>query len=320
MVKWNVYHDEHLPALTAALATWIKTAGDYGYCHAGEVAQRIHESNRVLPAAERVTVWTDEEGIAGFCLNLRFDNAIEVYAHPRYRGTSSELTMLLGATDESVRLMHRLGRDASTVIIDVWACDTVRQDMLRSLDFKRHQLWGYLAEQSLDKPIAAPLLPDGFYLRAATWAEAEALATLRNAAFGDDLSAEDYRATVMQAGYDPENERVVVAPDGRLAGSACLLVDAVNQTGLIEPLVVHPDFQRLGLGRALLLHGMQRMQQAGMQIAVIGYDAANTAAMNLYTSVGFRTRYTTEAYRRDMSKIPKESYSDSGPSARDLNL
>ncbi|MGA5560099.1 GNAT family N-acetyltransferase [Streptomyces platensis] len=40
-------------------------------------------------------------------------------------------------------------------------------------------------------------------------------------------------------------------------------LDEANRTAEFEPVGTHPDYRRLGLGRALLLHGMHLARDAG---------------------------------------------------------
>jgi ribosomal protein S18 acetylase RimI-like enzyme len=42
------------------------------------------------------------------------------------------------------------------------------------------------------------------------------------------------------------------------------------------------------LGKAVMAEGLRRMKAAGMQRAIVGFDPNNTAALALYTSMGFR--------------------------------
>jgi ribosomal protein S18 acetylase RimI-like enzyme len=43
----------------------------------------------------------------------------------------------------------------------------------------------------------------------------------------------------------------------------------------------------MGLGKALMLAGLQRMQAEGMQAAIVNTDHDNLAALGLYRSAGF---------------------------------
>lgn len=72
----------------------------------------------------------------------------------------------------------------------------------------------------------------------------------------------------------------------------------MNGVGLFEPVATHPDFQRRGLGKAVMAEGFRRMKAAGMRRATLGFDPDNVAARALYTSLGFRVTSYFALYRK----------------------
>jgi mycothiol synthase len=71
-----------------------------------------------------------------------------------------------------------------------------------------------------------------------------------------------------------------------------------EKRGDIWCLCVHPQHRRRGLGRALLLAGVQWLHRQGMTSAHLTVDGANERAKHLYESVGFVTQRTNIWYRR----------------------
>lgn len=75
-----------------------------------------------------------------------------------------------------------------------------------------------------------------------------------------------------------------------MASSTIMWFDEVNKTAEFEPVGTHPDYRRLGLGRAMMLHGMRRVRDAGathMTVACLG-GSGHPKAWGLYRSLGFR--------------------------------
>jgi GNAT superfamily N-acetyltransferase len=75
-----------------------------------------------------------------------------------------------------------------------------------------------------------------------------------------------------------------------MASSTIMWLDEANATAEFEPLGTHPDYRRLGLGRAMLQHGMHLARAAGathVTVPCLGAPGHPTAR-RLYYSVGFR--------------------------------
>ena len=96
-----------------------------------------------------------------------------------------------------------------------------------------------------------PSLPGGFNIRPLDGDETEAAVALHRAAFGTDFfTLQERRAITQRPDYDPAFDLVVVAPDGRLAASCITVIE--DGLGFTDPVCTHPEYQRLGLARALL--------------------------------------------------------------------
>ena len=108
--------------------------------------------------------------------------------------------------------------------------------------------------------------------------------------------------TLRHPQYIPNLDLVIEAPGGRLAAFCIAWLDKQRPTpaGQIEPLGVHPDFHRLGLGRAILAEGLRRLRQLGAEHIYVETDQQRNAALALYESAGFRTVREVMVYRIDV--------------------
>jgi mycothiol synthase len=75
-------------------------------------------------------------------------------------------------------------------------------------------------------------------------------------------------------------------------------LDPINRVGNFEPVGTHPDFQRRGLGQAVMVEGLRRLQAWGMTKAMVGTGAKNVPAIRLYEDVGFYTETHLLTYAR----------------------
>jgi mycothiol synthase len=101
--------------------------------------------------------------------------------------------------------------------------------------------------------------------------------------------------------FDPEGF-LVHERGGRMAGSCWTKVhhEAEPPMGEIYVVSVDPDFQGLGIGRSLVLAGLDHLGALGMQLTMLYVDAANDPAVSLYRSLGFEVDHVDRAFTGDL--------------------
>jgi ribosomal protein S18 acetylase RimI-like enzyme len=150
--------------------------------------------------------------------------------------------------------------------------------------------WTQLNERDLTD-VEHPVLPDGFRFRTAEEAGPQAAVQAHLDAWAPSTyTAEGYEGVRQTAAYRGDLHILVEAPDGVMASSTIMWLDEANRTAEFEPVGTHPDYRRLGLGRAMLLHGMYLARAAGAAHATVACRGASgyPAARGLYYGVGFR--------------------------------
>lgn len=187
--------------------------------------------------------------------------------------------------------------------------DNARIDFLTQHGFQPQPDSTLHYARRLDRPIPAPILPPGFIIRPLSGeAEAAAAADLHRAAFGTDYMTTENRLSMMRtSGYNPQMDLFAIAPDGRLAaytmGSISTEANARtgHKIGYTDPVATHPDFQRLGLARALLLRAMQMLKERGMETAKLGTDSENLAMQKTAEGVGFVLESKTLRFQKPVA-------------------
>ena len=150
--------------------------------------------------------------------------------------------------------------------------------------------WTQLNERDLTE-VDQPTLPDGFRFRSADEAGPEAAVRAHVDAWAPSTyTAEGYEGVRRTATYRGDLHVLVEAPDGTMAASTIMWLDEANLTAEFEPVGTHPGYRRLGLGTAMLRHGMQLARDAGatgMTVACYGAPGRQEAR-GLYYAAGFR--------------------------------
>ena len=167
------------------------------------------------------------------------------------------------------------------------------------------ELWQM--RRSLLDPLPEPELPPGVRLRAfVPGQDDEEFLRVNNAAFdwhpeqgGWDL--ETLRGRYEQPWFDPEGF-LLHEREGKLAGFCWTKVHAAHEPplGEIYVVAVDPGFKGLGLGRELVLAGLDHLAGRGLTVGMLYVDADNAGALRLYEDLGFECDHVDRAYVGDV--------------------
>jgi len=111
----------------------------------------------------------------------------------------------------------------------------------------------------------------------------------------EDREAQDW--------FDPEGF-LLHEVDGQLAAFCWTKVQedehGSGDVGEIYVIAVNPDFQGRGLGRELVLAGLEHLASLGLDKAMLYVDRDNVGARALYRSLGFHDDHVDRAYIADV--------------------
>ena len=148
--------------------------------------------------------------------------------------------------------------------------------------------------------IDVPRLPDGYRVRTVQEGDWPSWVDVHRSAFHPSRFREDIYAFVRSTpAYRADLDCVVEAPDGSIAAYTLAWLDEVNAVGQFEPVGVHADHRRRGLGRAVGLFALRRLRELGAASAVVACrgDEGYPIPAKLYEALGFREVSRSLAYR-----------------------
>ena len=113
--------------------------------------------------------------------------------------------------------------------------------------------------------------------------------------------------------FDPAGF-LVYSEHGSIAGSCWTKVHADEQppVGEIYVISVDPSHQGKGLGRQLLLAGLEYLTTAGVETAMLYVDSHNTRALSLYEAIGFSLDHIDRAWTADVPPVNLARHSGQG--------
>jgi ribosomal protein S18 acetylase RimI-like enzyme len=303
-IRSRTYQDaDDLAKIQAFIGHTTLIDGNCGKLHVGDIPHRLYNNMRGRALTDCVRLWEDPHNeLLGFAIISMRHKAFDFMLHHDYwdHGLGDEIVDWCVDT-----IQTRSDEPAAELKIgaEVDDCDERRAALLERHGFSRRAPLFVYTTRSLIDDIPASRLPEGFLIRSATGVEeAGKLAEAHQGAFNSQWTAEEYQRVMESPGYDPKRELVVVAPDGRFAAFCVIWLDILNKQGLFEPVGTHPDFQRQGIGRALMVYGLREMQAQGIKTGVVLHETDNPASTALYKSLGFLPKYTICDYVKTINQ------------------
>jgi mycothiol synthase len=177
------------------------------------------------------------------------------------------------------------------------------------------RVWGFrpsraqhLMLRSTATPPVTPSLVSGLRIRALRAGEDTALLTALNRAWAGNWNFRPITAAALAADLREQREGMLVgvadADETHIAGTVHALFDPSHHNpdgssyAWISNLTTDPAWRGRGLGRALLAAGLRHLYKRGARSVALGVDGGNTAAIQLYQSVGFTSISTVAIWER----------------------
>ncbi len=261
---------------------WPLYRWDYWRWHVNENLFRFE-----LEAA--VFLWETIEGRLAALLHPEAPGEAFLQIHPAFR--SPELIVeMISVAETQFAVKQADGSQRLTL----WTHENanMQQDLLARRSYSVKGGPEYQRRRPMEVPLPAIHPPAGYTIRALGGeCELPARSWLSWKAFHPNEPDEKYEGwewyrNVQRAPlYRRDLDLVAIAPDGELAAFSTLWFDDATRTAAFEPVGTHPDHQRRGLGKAVMVEGLRRAARLGATLSVV--SSYSEAAGALYASLGF---------------------------------
>jgi GNAT superfamily N-acetyltransferase len=262
--------------------SWPLLRWDYWVWH---INMNLHH----FQLQQAIHLWEADGQIVAM-LNPDTPGEVFFQVHPSYHN-GELLSEMLRVAEQQFPVQNGMGQRELIAWVNVQ--DSVHKKVLADCGYahSRHAD-EHMRRRSLTQPIADPVPPSGYSLRAlGEEEELSARSWLSWKAFHPDEPDEKYRGWEWYKNvqrvpiYRRDLDLVAVAPDGELAAFCTVWFDHVTRTAEFEPVGTHPAHQKRGLGKAVMTEGLRRARNLGAtQASVSSYSPAAHA---LYESMGF---------------------------------
>ena len=227
----------------------------------------------------------------------------------RRRGLGGALLRWIEARQRQVAAS---ARPAFPRRLESWGFDQElgRNALLEANGYEVVRFWFDMDRPDLDDIPEAPL-PEGFEFSPAREEDSREAWDVSVAAFSDhfggfDTGEDSYRQFMSSPTRDLR-QWVLVRHDGRIVGEALnRVMHGENELlgvrrGWVIAVGVLPEFQRRGIGRAIMAQSLRQFRDAGLTSARLGVDAENAhGALGLYESLGFSVVERGRIYRKPL--------------------
>ena len=249
---------------------------------------------------EQVTyLWETEDGRLAAIVHPIWKGEAFMQVHPNFRSVELE-NEILACAEQYLSSANPAGERRLYTLAD--EDDLLRQEVLVARGYTFRDAPVYRWRRDLDQPLPEIKTPPGYKIRSMGDArEYDARAWASWGAFhpdepDDDFDGGDWYANLQSAPlYRRDLDIVAEAPNGEIAAFSTIWYDDVTRSAVCVLVGTAPSRQRRGLGKAVILEGLRRLQHMGGRRAFAnGFDPPANA---LYAAM-LGTCYRAESWFR----------------------
>lgn len=249
-------------------------------------------------AGWRAQMWLAADGRIAAVVHPEGQGDAHIQIHPDFRHLEPELVewaeeQLAAEADDGKKALSM-----SVLTYDVW-----RQRVLAERGFQETPHGGVVRHMRLGaQPLPQPEVASGYTIRSTNPddpRDCQGVADILNAAFNRSFhTAAEYQTFArLSPSFHAGLDLVAVAPDGTFAAYVGVPYEPHHQRAIFEPVCTHPDHQRKGIAKALMVYALHELRRMGTVDVMVG-TGDMIPANRLYDSIGFTEAYKDREWRK----------------------
>jgi mycothiol synthase len=279
--------EDDLQTLKAFVSSIMTENMQRSYWHVGDLVWGIYQ-NTIYDPRRNVRLWENEQGeLLGFAWINSKEVILQVSPHLDATKVNYLLEQMIAWGEEHQQESPANGNAPPSFY--AFDNDLPLKNLLLRHGYRREESHSLHMRRDLNRPIPQTVLPEGWVVRHVAGENEfeQRVALHREVWHPSKVTLEAYRRMRHVPGYTPELDLVAVSSEGSFASYCICWLDPVSKIGEFEPVGTRSAFRGKGLGKAVMLEGLQRLKASGMETAIVCSVASNEASGRLYKSVGF---------------------------------
>lgn len=233
-----------------------------------------------------IRIWeTLDNQIVGIVSSENPDQNVFLQIHPKYRFIEKEM---IEWAEINLAVFNPQEEKKQ---IAIWTNDSdgIRKEMLSLLGYKKGDECEYLNVFYFDKKFQEYNLPDSYTVKSMSdGIDILDKCNCAEAAFNSiDLTSSIYIKMQSAPLYRKDLDICVLNDEGKVVSFCTIWYDDIHKIAYYEPVGTHPTYQKKGLGKALLVEGLKRLDKIGAKAVYVGAWGENRK--KFYNSAGFDT-------------------------------
>lgn len=230
---------------------------------------------------------------------------LDFVVHPALRGSAIEQEIFGWGKEQMLAYAKRTGEEfwGSVEFFEDSpnAAQTIKN--LEAVGFAPFD-WSIVRfELGLLQELPEAQLPAGYSIRPLHgMREVQAYVDLHRAAFGSERMTVAWRKRILEHPAYRSEFDLIVENREKVPVGFCVCWRREN-AGQIEPLGVHPDYQGMGLGKALEISAYQLLKRHGATLIKVDHASFNENAIAVSVRTGFRQKHNALRYFVDVNDL-----------------